>query len=352
MQLELPLPQQTNLTHTDNHLNCPACDQARARKIEPATLGALTLKVAAPIWLADHRAGIADKTYRDYVGFIKVLEGFFGEHRLSSIHIGHIDTYIDKRKQTVTNSTIRHELTTLQQILNRAGLWTEIEKFYKPPRIAKSKGIAMTQEQEKLLFTAAALKPRWKVAYCCSLLTATTTAGPGELTHVHLGDIDHKLRTVHLWDGLKNVNRERMIALNDTAWWAVTELIKRAKKKGSTATHHFLLPGRPKKGPYDPEKPMGSWKKAWASLTAEAGMPTLRMYDLRHHCITKLLENPDISERTVIEMAGHVSKSMLRRYSHVRLKAKREASATLEIELKKPPQREGGVRLAIVGSQK
>ena len=50
----------------------------------------------------------------------------------------------------------------------------------------------------------------------------------------------------------------------------------------------------------------------------------LRFQDLRHHAITELAES-QASEATVLAIAGHVSKKMLERYSHVRLKAKRAA---------------------------
>jgi hypothetical protein len=37
-----------------------------------------------------------------------------------------------------------------------------------------------------------------------------------------------------------------------------------------------------------------------------------------------------ISEQTITALAGHVSKRMLERYSHIRAQAKRDAIATLE----------------------
>jgi len=62
-------------------------------------------------------------------------------------------------------------------------------------------------------------------------------------------------------------------------------------------------------------------------------LSTLRPYDLRHHAITRLLENPDISEQTVKDIAGHVSKHILERYSHIRMAKKRDA---LDALCKKP----------------
>ena len=60
-------------------------------------------------------------------------------------------------------------------------------------------------------------------------------------------------------------------------------------------------------------------------MIAAAQLPGLRMYDLRHHCITSLLEDPRVSEETVEAIAGHVSRRMMKRYSHIRSAAKRAA---------------------------
>jgi integrase len=88
-----------------------------------------------------------------------------------------------------------------------------------------------------------------------------------------------------------------------------------------------LLPHRAANGTngFDPSRPISSWRGSWEKLRTAAGLPDLRMYDLRHHAITLLLEDEDVSERTVIELAGHVSRQMLERYSHIRMRTKREA---------------------------
>ena len=169
------------------------------------------------------------------------------------------------------------------------------------------------------------------MAYCCSLITANTTAGPGEIRKLKIEDIDLDARRFHIREGAKNNKRRRPIPLNDDAMWAMRELYHRALEKGSIYPHHYLLPHRAhvKGAGWDPLRPMGSWRTAWEALRTAAGMPKLRMYDLRHHAITRLLENPDISERTVIELAGHVSNRMLDTYSHQRVEAKIKAVEAL-----------------------
>jgi hypothetical protein len=55
-----------------------------------------------------------------------------------------------------------------------------------------------------------------------------------------------------------------------------------------------------------------------------------RWHDLRHSFVSRLAENPHVSEETIRALAGHVSRKMLERYSHIRTHAKRAAIASLE----------------------
>ena len=132
-------------------------------------------------------------------------------------------------------------------------------------------------------------------------------------------------------EGAKNGYRVRALPLNQAAYWALITLLDRARAKGATAPEHYLLPHRAARAglPADPTRAMDSWKKAWYTLRQAAGLPHLRRYDLRHHAITRLAENPAVSERTLMALAGHVSHKMLERYSHIRLEAKRAAVEAL-----------------------
>ena len=49
-----------------------------------------------------------------------------------------------------------------------------------------------------------------------------------------------------------------------------------------------------------------------------------RLHDSRHTLITELGES-GASDQTIMDIAGHVSRQMLKHYSHIRMKAKREA---------------------------
>jgi DeoR/GlpR family transcriptional regulator of sugar metabolism len=51
---------------------------------------------------------------------------------------------------------------------------------------------------------------------------------------------------------------------------------------------------------------------------------------LRHTFVSRLAENAAVSEETIRSLAGHVSKQMLQRYSHIRTHAKQAAIAAME----------------------
>jgi hypothetical protein len=51
---------------------------------------------------------------------------------------------------------------------------------------------------------------------------------------------------------------------------------------------------------------------------------------MRHTFISRLAENPNVSEQTVRALAGHVSRQMLERHSHIRSQAKQAAIQALE----------------------
>jgi integrase len=79
----------------------------------------------------------------------------------------------------------------------------------------------------------------------------------------------------------------------------------------------------------DSSRPGSEWKSAWTAACRSAGV-RYRWHDLRHTFVSRLAENPAVSEQTIMALAGHVSKSMLARYSHIRQAAKQAAIDALE----------------------
>jgi site-specific recombinase XerD len=55
-----------------------------------------------------------------------------------------------------------------------------------------------------------------------------------------------------------------------------------------------------------------------------------RLHDFRHTFATHLAEN-GVSESTMFALMGHMSRSMLERYSHIRMAVKRDAMAVVRL---------------------
>jgi integrase len=79
--------------------------------------------------------------------------------------------------------------------------------------------------------------------------------------------------------------------------------------------------GRPM--PSDPTRHVTSLKTAWKSIRKNAKVKG-RWHDNRHTLITELAES-GAGDETIMQIAGHVSRQMLRHYSHIRMNAKRDA---------------------------
>ena len=104
---------------------------------------------------------------------------------------------------------------------------------------------------------------------------------------------------------------------------ALVRLRKRAEGLGCAEPEHYVFPAC-EHGRIDPTRHQKSWRSAWRALRKAAGLDGFRFHDLRHTSITELAV-AGAPDATLIPIAGHMSRRMLEHYSHVRMKAKREA---------------------------
>ncbi len=315
--------------------------QAQEEGRLPSDAATAKLEKVAPRWLGDRKKLVARQTWRIDKGALKRLLRSFGHRRLCDITTDDIRDYQLERKFEVGNRMVNLEVKTLRQILRSNKLWARIADDYKPlPENTEGPGRALSVEEEKRLFSTARSNPQWQTAYYAALLAANTTARGCELKGLRLQDVDLMNRTMRVRRlTTKSDAGCRIVPLNDTAMWATTRLLERAKVLGATEPDHYLFPacrfretqeGRNVVGAgYDPASPMKTWRTAWRNLTRQAGLKGLRFHDLRHHCITRLAE-AGVPEQTLMAISGHVSRQMLEHYSHIRMQAKRKAVKAID----------------------
>jgi integrase len=104
---------------------------------------------------------------------------------------------------------------------------------------------------------------------------------------------------------------------------------------GAPQPNWFVFPFSNRVKPVDPTRPVTDIKTAWGSVRKLADAQC-RFHDLRHTTLTKMAE-AGIPESTMLALAGHMSRAMLERYSHIRMRAKREAVEAISLRVPASP---------------
>jgi integrase len=296
----------------------------------PTDLARCPFDRVAEDWLAGRKVRVSAKTYSSDTERLRPLRKAFGSCRLEELVVNGgalIRAYQLRRSSRIRACNM--ELTIIRQILKLARLWRRVEDDVRSlPERSRGPGRALTADEESRLWAMASSRPDWQVPYLCGMLAANTTMRSCEIKGLRLMDVDLNARLLNI-RRTKTDAGVRMIPLNTTAHWALTQLVARAKRLGSTLPEHYLLPRRLATRTYDPTQHQLSWRSAWRRLTKAAGQRGLRFHDLRHHSITRLAE-AGVPEQTLMAIAGHVSRKMLEHYSHIRVQAKRDAVLLLE----------------------
>jgi integrase len=262
------------------------------------------------------------------------LREFFQAQSINKISADRILEYRQWRfANKVGPATINMEVGIIRRILKQAKRWHIVADDIKPLREPRSIGRALAPEQKQKLLEIASQRPEWETAYSAAILALNTTMRGCEIKGLLWADIDFFNRTITIRKS-KTAAGERIIPMTAEAFAVLTRLHRRAEMFGPVELLHYIFAGLKVNGridrdhmnvsEFDPTRPIRTWRKAWRSLTKEAGLIGLRFHDLRHHAITELAES-GASEQTIMAIAGHVSRKMLERYSHIRMEAKRAA---------------------------
>jgi integrase len=115
---------------------------------------------------------------------------------------------------------------------------------------------------------------------------------------------------------------------------------------GEPKADQYVFPwGKPV--PSDPTRHATDITWGWDQLRKDTGV-SCRLHDLRHTFATRLAEN-GVAESTMLALMGHMSRSMLERYSHIRMTAKRDAVAGVTLRQKEENSEVVPVKVPVVG---
>jgi integrase len=298
-------------------------------------------KIAAAQWLAS-RAGLAPHTVETYRTYVRTLIDRFGGRLVSDFSEDDVATLIRKRQaEGFRPRRINFELAVLRMVLRDFGLWDAVKGRVRPLRTPHDVGKAISREDEARLSKAIS-QSRSPALLPLFVLSVDTGLRASETRNLRHRDLNLEWEGGAIEQGWLVVSRSkteggtgRAIPLTRRACAALTLWLSRFPQASPDT---FVFPsyriagnGRGTLYGVDSSRPVGSWKRAWRDALRAAELH-YRWHDLRHTFVSRLAENPAVSEQTIMALAGHVSKSMLARYSHIRAGAKQAAIDALEAE--------------------
>ena len=308
-------------------------------------------------YIADRKSRVEPKTTQTDLERGKAVKAKLAHLHLKQITAELLLSYMRQRKEEgLSNSTVNHELNVIRGVLKRAKRWAVISEDVKPLPVRESSGQVLSYEEKLRLIRWAKERPAWQSMRLAMTIALNTTMRNKEVRLLRWRDVNLFEKSIEVRRS-KTEAGERQIPLNADAFAAVLELRDRAKHLfGETIeADWFLFPrnadANAKGKEPDPLHPVGSWRSAWRTLTRSircrecqlmqkpgkscwscgadisklvSSTSGFRFHDLRHQAITELRE-AGADDTTVMGIAGHLSRKMLERYSHVRTVLKRAA---------------------------
>ena len=337
-----------NIRETSNSRSRTVALRIQAERRRKLELGLVGLKVtkqpmlfsaAAKEWLESKRAHWSANSYRIESKNLEHTLPHLGKLLLVDIEAEDVSRYHGARKMEGAGpKTINLEIGTLRGILRRHRLWANLQPDIRMLRVRENVGRALTADEEHRLLVACR-KSRSRSLYPAVLMSLHTGLRSSELRLLRWRQIDLLEETVIVAKSKTAGGEGRMIPLSATIY----ECLKEWRSNFPDALpSHYVFPSERyglagekghKEGqavPYavDPETPIGSWKVSWTTARTAAEVEC-RWHDMRHSFLSRMAQG-QATDSTIMALAGHLSRKMMERYSHVGGEAKRKAISGLD----------------------
>ena len=251
-------------------------------------------------------------------------------------------------KEKAAPKTINEEVGFLLRILGDAGDFIRAKMRRQKTlklTVRNSVGKAFpAADKQKLL--SAARAARSPAIYPALMLALNAGLRDAEIRGLQWKRMDLLKAYLIVGESKTDAGTGRTVPLNSALLEAIVEYAKWYAARFGTIQPVWYVFAFGKPRPQDPTRPVVTLKTAWKNVRKKAGV-TGRWHDSRHTAITDLAESPETSDETIRDMVGHVSKQMLKHYSHIRMEAKRRAAEGIATKAT-PPAKE---RSAVVESE-
>ncbi|MCU1327493.1 MAG: site-specific integrase [Bryobacterales bacterium] len=283
-----------------------------------------TVADVAAEYLEDYRLRHRGVKFAEYA--LKHISRLLGERMVVEIGEASVKDYQSNRlREAAAPKTINDEVGFLIRILGEAGDVLRVRlkknkalKLSVPPTTGKP--YSHDEKQGLTDGAAKARSPHIEFALCLALNAGMRDS---EIKRITWGQINTAKGVITVGRAKTAAGEGRTIPIGETIQTALARHRERyVKKFGEPRADWYVFPfGRPT--PSDPTRHVTTLKTAWGNVR-KAAKVTGRWHDARHTLITELAET-GAGDQAIMDIAGHVSKQMLARYSHIRMQAKRDA---------------------------
>lgn len=243
----------------------------------------------------------------------------FGQRRLNDVSRLQIQKFHAKlMNEGLAPATANHHIKLIRRMLNLAIEWNVISGPNPASRIemfAEDNQIERYMNDDELQRLLEVLRTDNRRGVCqIALFLLSTGARLNEALSAKWEHVDTHKRTWRVPATNSKSKRMRAIPLNDSAITVINVL----DTKGD---YDHLFINKKRKLPYV------NIAKVWEDLRNKAGLPKLRLHDLRHQ-FASFLVNDGQSLYTVQQILGHSDPSVSARYAHLSTSALQLASSS------------------------
>ncbi len=204
-------------------------------------------------------------------------------------------------------ATVNRRMSAVSAVLTDAQHWDWIKenvaRIRRLPGEAERDRLLTPAEQKRLLKACkASSEPHMYAFAVCAMLSG---ARAGELVGLRWKDVDLERGVARLLNTKNGTSRP--VPIRGHALELLTEM-KAAEKVTDISGGDFVFKNATGYAPF-------YYRKAWAEIRKEANLPDVRFHDLRHLAASHLAM-AGATQRELMEVLGHKSAAMTKRYSH------------------------------------
>ncbi len=263
------------------------------------------------------------------------IKAVFGHKRLNQITRLQVQNFhASVLNEGLAAASANHHIKLIRRMFNLAISWDMLEKN-------PASRIQMFEEdnqQERYMNDAQLgnLLEVLRTDSCRSVCLITmfllaTGCRLGEVLSATWSQVDKDKRVFRVLASNSKSKRMRPVPLNDTA----IEVLNQLDTEGNY--EHLFINKRTKRA-------YVSIGKVWEKIRSKAGLPHLRLHDLRHQAASNLI-NSGSSLYIVQQILGHSDPSVTQRYAHLSMKSLNDASDNASAIIKGAMKQEAPVEV-------